>query len=219
MKVKTEVKTMASFPGMGVDSHLDLPYPFHNYFNRGVNLYKKGLDGVDTVVIWGGADISPSLYNEPPIIGSGPAEPSKRDIIEWETVREAVARKILVIGVCRGAQLLCAYAGGSLVQDVGGHHSDHFVETYTGSFLKVSSSHHQMMYPFNVEHEMLAWCPKPLSDTYSSGVVKAMPKVEPEVVWFPKIKGLAIQCHPEWHTTTAFNEWMFMEIEKRLCKC
>lgn len=219
MKVKSSVLTMASFPGMGVEDNRELPYPFSNFFGKGVNLYKQGLDGVDAVVIWGGADISPSLYNEPAIIGSGPKEPSKRDVIEWETVREAVARKILVIGICRGAQLLCAYAGGSLVQDVNGHHSEHFVETYTNSYLKVSSSHHQMMYPFNVEHQMLAWCSKPLSDTYSSGVVKPRPPLEPEVVWFPKIKGLAIQCHPEWHTTTAFNEWMFMEIDKRLCKC
>lgn len=219
MKVKSSVKTLASFPGLGVQTTTDLPYPFSQVFGRGINLYKQGLEEADAMVIWGGADISPSLYKEPPILGSGPEEPSKRDVIEWSAISEAIKKDILIIGVCRGAQLLCAYAGGSLIQDVDGHEGEHFIETYGGDFLKCSSSHHQMMYPFKVKHDMLAWCPKPLSKEYRSGVVKPTPPVEPEVVWFPEIKGLAIQCHPEWHTSSHFNEWMFNEIEKRLCRC
>lgn len=220
MKVKSAIKTLASFPGLGVHSTAEVAYPFGQVFGKGVNLYKHGFDGVDALVIWGGADISPSLYKEPPITGSGPEDPSRRDVIEWTAVSEAIKQNILIIGVCRGAQLLCAHAGGSLIQDVSGHtNTEHFVDTYGGTLLKVSSDHHQMMYPFKVKHEMLAWCSKPLSTEYKSGVAKPTPEVEPEVVYFPEIKGLAIQCHPEWHTTSAFNEWMFNEIEKRLCKC
>ena len=211
--------TMASFPGMGIHNKKELPWPFDELFNKGVSLYKQGLEGVDALVLWGGEDISPSLYKEPRIPSSGPEEPSRRDIMEWEAIREAVAKNILIIGVCRGAQLLCAYAGGSLIQDVDGHEGEHFIQTYSGDFLKCSSSHHQMMYPFKVKHDMLAWSQKRLGTQYKSGVAKPVPEVEPEVVWFPEIKGFAVQCHPEWHTTSHFNEWMFNELEKRLCKC
>lgn len=221
MKVQQKTLTIAQFPGLGNPAgNEEIPFPFSSMFNKGVNLYKQGLDGVDAVVIWGGADISPSLYKEPGIAYSGPEQPSKRDVMEWETIREAVAREILIIGVCRGAQLLCAYAGGSLIQDVDGHTAtDHFVETYNGAYLKCSSDHHQMMYPFKVKHQMLAWTHKKLATKYVSGTAKPEPEVEPEVVWFPQIKGFAVQCHPEWHNTAHFNEWMFNEIEKRLCKC
>ena len=220
MKVQKRVLTMAHFPGLGNPVQQDLPFPFEGIFNKGVNLYKQGLEGVDAVVLWGGSDISPSLYGETPIAWSGPEHPTKRDVLEWETVREAVAKNILLIGVCRGAQLLCAYAGGSLIQHADGHdNGEHFIDTYNNAYFKVSSSHHQMMYPFKVKHELLAWSAKNLATTYQSGVAKPSPEKEPEVVWFPTIRGLAIQCHPEWHTTTHFNKWMFDEIEKRLCLC
>lgn len=203
--------------------------PFRTMFNGGIRLlYEKDLSNVDAVLLWGGSDISPSLYDEPAFAHSGPSTPTERDLFEWELCRQAVERNIPIIGICRGAQLLCAFAGGKLIQNVQGHHGDHGITCHTGEVFNVSSSHHQMLYPYDVPHEMLAWSSKKRSMVYQ-GVSKEIFKnmntpsfEEPEVVYFPEINGFGIQCHPEWHHNVhsdaggvAFNKWVFEEINER----
>ncbi len=164
--------------------------------------------GCDALVIWGGADISPTIYNEPVGPRTGASEKlSHRDAVEVAACEAAIAAGIPIIGVCRGAQLLCALAGGKLVQDVQNHGWTHNVTTDDGRSISTSSMHHQMMYPWDVEHELIAWAETPLSKTYegvdASRMYNRGPNyahdvaAEPEIVWFPKIKGLAIQGHPE----------------------
>lgn len=160
---------------------------------------EEDFDGIDALVIWGGADISPSIYNEPvhARCGAGP-ELSVGDRIEVAACKAAIARNIPIIGVCRGAQLVCAMAGGILVQDVRGHGGDHRITTKDGRSIITSSVHHQMMYPFKMdpdEYDLIAWADEPRSPTYAG--VKVPPDREPEIVYFPKIKALGIQGHPE----------------------
>lgn len=156
-------------------------------------------DGI--LVLWGGEDISPSLYNQTPIpeTHAGPI-PSKRDRFELECALWAIKHNMPIIGVCRGAQLLCALNGGTLVQHVTNHnHGKHEIVTNDGQKLFTNSIHHQMMNPANTEHTILAHTPYPLSNVYlgEHGNPIFMP-VEPEIIWFPKTKGLAIQGHPEY---------------------
>ena len=58
-----------------------------------------------------------------------------------------------------------------------------------------------MMYPFDVEHTMIAWAMPKISKVHMNqdGISDPLmdDKVEPEMVWFPRIKALAIQGHPE----------------------
>ena len=177
------------------------------------------LDYVDALLLWGGADISPSLYKEQRYFNSGPTEPSPRDIFEWSLITEAVKNKKPIIGVCRGAQLLCAYAGGKLVQDVSGHQISHKITTHDGKNFLVNSYHHQMMYPYDVEHELLAFSTIKQSTRYEpegleyTSMMRKPSFEEAEVVYFPEINGFAIQCHPEWHTKdTPFNQWVLEQI-------
>lgn len=174
---------------------------------------------VDALVLWGGADISPSFYKEDRIYSSGPINPTARDLYEWELIKEAVSMDIPIIGVCRGAQLLCAYAGGKLIQDVTGHQISHKLTTYDGETLLVNSYHHQMMYPYDVEHELLAWTTKKQATTYLPDTTEHAKHMlspsfeEPEVVFFPEVRGFAVQCHPEWQQkTNPFNIWMDKQI-------
>jgi hypothetical protein len=105
-------------------------------------------------------------------------------------------------------------AGGKLVQDVTGHESGHhtveaiYPEGHTRK-IAVSSSHHQMQYPYDLpdsEFEVLAWGTKPLSAHYafdnettiSANEATEVLKVEADVVWYPGIKALGAQYHPEW---------------------
>ena len=179
--------------------------PFDAIYNRGKHVYaddiKKGAD-IDALVIWGGEDIHPKLYNEKPSKFMYVSEGlSRRDTIESEACQAAIERGLPIIGVCRGAQLLCAMAGGRLIQHVEGHGRTHPVHTYDDLTFNTTSVHHQMMFPFDVDHKMIAWAAPKLSNIHMNqfGVSdeRMENSVEPEIVWFPKIKGLAIQGHPE----------------------
>lgn len=201
--------------------------PFRALFSSSVSLRSApNLDDLDAIILWGGADISPSLYDEPRFSNSGPDEPSPRDLFEWSLIREAELKGIPIIGICRGAQLMCAYVGGKLVQDVNNHTgSGHGITTNTGEHFFVTSCHHQMMYPFDVEHELIAWSTKhqatkynPPDRLYCQEMEKHIYK-EPEIVFFPEIKGYGIQCHPEWHTEDdPFNAWIMKDIINKCFK-
>jgi len=152
------------------------------------------------LVIWGGSDIGAHLYNHPESITTSPY-PS-RDKAEWALLHRAIEMEIPIIGVCRGAQMLCAAAGGFLLQDVKGHLGSHTIDTYVGQQLKVNSIHHQMLAGLEtVDHEMLAWSTKRLSNRYiykdDQTYEPPIEFVEPECVNFPAIKGFAVQWHPE----------------------
>jgi len=148
------------------------------------------------VVFWGGADISPVLYGhqKSKLTWTG----SWRDEIEWEIMQKAITDGIPIIGVCRGAQMLCAAAGGYLIQDVKNHGGYHRVHAYDGNEFNTNSIHHQMMVPDNSKHEVLAWTPN-RSPTYifQNDLQHPKPQVDLECVNFPDIKGLAVQWHPE----------------------
>jgi len=153
----------------------------------------------DILLLHGGEDISPALYNHPVHHTTGATlQPSRRDRMEWALLQQAIKLDIPIIGICRGAQMLCAAAGGYLIQHIN-HPSYHTVCTFDGEEVTTNSCHHQMQYPFDVEHEMLMWIEKPLSEYHYVGDGRSITiPVEPEAVYYPKIKGFAPQWHPEW---------------------
>lgn len=179
--------------------------PFNQVFNAGVMTDAEEIkDGtlIDALVIWGGEDISPSLYGQRASRSTGAGNIlSRRDLAESSACLEAIKRGIPIIGVCRGAQLVCALAGGRLIQHVTGHGGSHSMTTNDNRTLITSSVHHQMMYPYDVNHELLAWSTTNRSTTYVTEDDKQdegmEDKREAEVVYFPDIKALAIQGHPE----------------------
>lgn len=181
----------------------DGPSCFDDVFALRQDVSKVGFEGVDAVVFWGGQDIHPSLYHHSASRRNqaGPA-PSARDTFEWRAMKYCIVNKIPMIGVCRGAQMMCAAAGGWLIQHTHGHgYGNHSIITHDGVLLTTTSCHHQMMYPYDVNCTILATTTHHLSDTYIDGTdseINMAGKPEVEVCWFPDIKGLAIQGHPEW---------------------
>lgn len=185
--------------------------PFDQVFSRGEltspEEIKKGAE-IDALIIWGGEDISPSLYNDTPSDYTGASKLlSRRDQLEAAAFYEAVKRGIPVIGICRGAQLVCALSGGRLIQHVNNHGVTHPMKTVDGRVLDTSSMHHQMMFPYDLpeaSYELLAWAHPARSTKYlvsaDNHEERGMElREEPEVVWFPLSKSLAIQGHPEFH--------------------
>ena len=151
----------------------------------------------ECLMLTGGEDINPANYGEKP--GSHTFF-SDRDRYELEYCHIAQDKDIPIIGICRGAQQLCALAGGKLVQHVNGHVGTHPIETHDGKTVQMSSLHHQMMRPEGTDHMMLAWA-HGRSRVYLNGddeEIYGHPlEREPEIVFFPKVRGLAIQGHPE----------------------
>lgn len=207
-------------PGDGISG-------FRNLFTKGKNLNnEKSLTGLDAIILWGGGDIATSFYHEKPYCHYQSAVPTKRDLFEWELLRRAYKKGIPVIGVCRGAQMMCAFAGGKLVQDVTGHQSSHKVVTYDGkAFDNVRSAHHQMLFPYELddeEYEVLATTPENLSRKYEglsttqAELFTSGQQKEPECVFFPDIKGFAIQGHPEWENGSKYQQWLEIEVLVRL---
>lgn len=176
------------------------------------------------LVVWGGADINPTLYNHSSSRTTYPG--GKRDVLEWALMKTAVAKNIPVIGVCRGAQMLCALAGGYLLQDVRGHLSHHSINTFNGLTLEVNSIHHQMMC-WDEEGmtdlpELLAWASQPQGKSYiwKNDLQWIPPEgwVEPEFVYFPNVKGFAIQWHPEMMPSHApATQFILSQIKEKLC--
>jgi gamma-glutamyl-gamma-aminobutyrate hydrolase PuuD len=151
------------------------------------------------LIVWGGADIDPSMYRHPMHSTTRPG--GRRDQMEWSLMIRAIEKGIPIVGVCRGAQMACAAAGGFLIQDVDGHLGQHDVVTNDGKTFKVNSIHHQMMVPDDVEHELVGWSGANLSAHYGykddKTYLPAAGWKEPEFVYFPKIRAYAIQWHPE----------------------
>lgn len=184
-------------------------YPFDKLFSEKANGKAQGFEGASAFILWGGTDIHPSYYGaKHNVFSFAPAAPSERDVWEYKAMKYCKANNIPIIGICRGAQFLCAFAGGYLVQHMKGHDRDHMVHDEDGEVYPVKSSHHQMMVPFNTEHRLVAWSSKQLSHFYYGEASETPLTVqraiddgtfqEPETVFFPSIRGLGIQGHPEW---------------------
>jgi putative glutamine amidotransferase len=72
---------------------------------------------LDGVFLTGGVDVEPSFYGETKLPICGTTDPD-RDVIESALLRHAMERKLPVLAVCRGLQILNVVCGGTLYQDV-----------------------------------------------------------------------------------------------------
>ncbi len=76
---------------------------------------ERVLDGIDGLIITGGADVDPSRYGQDahPLTDKPPVE---RDAWEDALLGAAIARELPFLGICRGMQMLNVHRGGSLHQ-------------------------------------------------------------------------------------------------------
>jgi putative glutamine amidotransferase len=137
------------------------------------------LDRVDGLCLPGGPDLQPSAYGQEPHPELGPTEP-RVDAVELALVRAADRRKLPILGICRGMQVLNVARGGSLHQhlpDVVGNGLEHrqpdhgsitthHVDTAPhsrlravlgGPKLEVNSFHHQAVHSLGKNLVATAW--------------------------------------------------------------
>lgn len=78
---------------------------------------KKYLEFCDGIIITGGDDISPKYYNDVTSGYCGMLD-LNRDSFDYLVIKEAINKKIPILGICRGMQMINVYFGGSLYQDI-----------------------------------------------------------------------------------------------------
>lgn len=185
--------------------------------------------GVDLVCLTGGCDIDPEMYNETLHINTQNPD-RKRDRTEVMIFNKCIEMGVPIVGICRGAQILTVLSGGTLIQHVIGHQTYHHIVTEQGE-IHVSSSHHQLMYPWKTEHLLLGYA-EGLSNTYSgrdedgeyfqhvfpeSAFTDDEKVKEPEVVFYPKTRALCHQAHPEWmNAGSQYTKYFFNTIKEYL---
>jgi putative glutamine amidotransferase len=75
------------------------------------------LSRVSGLMLTGGGDVDPQVYGEAPHATIGRVIP-ERDAFEMALCRQALARRMPVLAICRGQQVLNVATGGTLVQDI-----------------------------------------------------------------------------------------------------
>ena len=75
------------------------------------------LDSVRGLVLTGGEDVDPACFGAQRHPATGPAN-DLRDQIELALAKEAAARRMPTLAICRGVQVLNVALGGTLVQDI-----------------------------------------------------------------------------------------------------
>lgn len=111
------------------------------------------MEWADILQFTGGSDVSPHLYGHHAHIATQSNQ--GRDEYEKLIYLAALKKGIPMAGICRGSQFLNVMNGGTMWQDVtkhcGAHHATYRESERVYKMIKVSSTHHQMMKPPDME--------------------------------------------------------------------
>ena len=77
------------------------------------------LDGCDALLLTGGNDIYPGLYGREADTSRCGSFNLRRDTLEMAALTLALEKKMPVLGICRGMQLINVHQGGTLYIDLG----------------------------------------------------------------------------------------------------
>ncbi len=165
------------------------------------------LSQMDGFIFQGGTDLAPETYNEKPI-GRWRGD-RKRDLYELKILDYAITHDKPIFAICRGLQLLNAYCGGTLYQDIETqvktnveHRNAKNYDTiaheiiFTGeSFLSELYSHSPRHHVNTIHHQAikdLGTNLKVLAKSKEDGIIEAISLKNRK-----KPKVIGVQWHPE----------------------
>ena len=82
------------------------------------------LESADGIVLTGGPDVEPGRYGFVDSGGVCRTNP-ERDGVEWEMLDRLRGRAIPMLAICRGAQIVNVFHGGTLIADLGERNATH----------------------------------------------------------------------------------------------
>lgn len=159
------------------------------------------LSAVAGLVLTGGEDVHPASYGESPHARLEETDQA-RDAVELALYRAARARRLPVLAICRGIQLVNVAEGGSLYQDLPSekpspvNHVDpkgrHALRIEPASLLhrtigdpeSVNSRHHQAVKQLATGLRAVAWA--------EDGIIEGAEPADRSAPWL-----LGVQWHPE----------------------
>lgn len=161
------------------------------------------IETVNGVIISGGIDVNPILYNEDPVKELGEIHPDIDDF-DIEAIKVAIELDKPLLGVCRGMQVLNVALGGSLYQDLsyaensyikhnqnaksylGTHYinikKNTIISNILGEKALVNTYHHQSVKDLGQGLEVSAYS--------NDGIIEAIEKKDASFV-------VGVQWHPE----------------------
>jgi len=167
------------------------------------------LERVQGLVLTGGEDVEPSRYRAAPHPKLGETDPA-RDAVELALIAGAERRRLPILAICRGIQIVNVALGGTLYQDLASErgrgpidHTDtaarHALRVEPHSLLhhtlgtvaaSVNSRHHQAIREVAPTLRATAWA--------EDGVIEGVERADRAAPWT-----LAVQWHPEDDTEDA----------------
>lgn len=158
------------------------------------------LDRLDALILAGGADLEPGLYQQPPHPETAGTRP-ERDAAELPLLQAALARDLPTLGICRGMQIMAVAGGGALHQhlpDVVGHHRhrpEHGVYGHHDVALASGSRIHDIL---GAHVTVPSYHHQGLADAGSLRITGWADDDSPEVVEHPDARfALGVLWHPE----------------------
>jgi len=103
--------------------HHDSTIMIYDLYELSLDSANKIMNIVDGVIISGGPDVNPSLYNEDSLAYICEIPDNYRDSLEFQTIEYAYRHLLPILGICRGQQILNVYFDGSLIADIPTKHS------------------------------------------------------------------------------------------------
>ena len=158
------------------------------------------------IIIGGGEDINPKLYNYSDNDNLCETPDNYRDSIENLMIKFAMNSKIPLLGICRGNQIMNAVNGGTLIPDIptfypnsnikhrGKTSKDHFIIPQSNSWIEkelnydtiwVNSRHHQAVDKIAPQFMVSAYSP--------DSVIESIEVIDKRLHPF----AIGIQWHPE----------------------
>jgi putative glutamine amidotransferase len=160
------------------------------------------LERVGGLVLTGGEDVEPGRYGAAPHAKLGETD-AARDAAELALIADARRRRLPLLAICRGIQILNVALGGTLYQDLASErpsavdhanpNTRHGLAVASGSLLhrtlatletQVNSRHHQAIRDLAPALRATAWA--------EDGVIEGAEPQDPAAPWT-----LAVQWHPE----------------------
>ena len=172
-----------------------------------VGQLKDILKRLDGILFTGGGDVHPALYGSQthPKVANVDED---RDRVEIELFREAVSKRLPILGICRGLQVINIALGGTLYEDLLDQRPNTSTHDFFNGYPRDYLAHSVQVNPDSQLSRILGATALEVNSLHHQGIrelangLDATAHAPDGVVEAIELKGysfcLAVQWHPEW---------------------